>query len=382
MPNYPNVDTLSELIRKQSFYNSGGEEPGTTTADRFNQGVKLIGGVGDIVSNTINNVLAIKKANLERQKLKADINEKLQGQTPMRDLTMPLNPQTMRIDENTTPEQRAEQDKIYAAREAMGTGTLDQAKEMSEIEKNLRERQLNPMKSGVHRFVDRKTGKILQEIPSTPGTGDTTTLIGEGSGGGDVTVASRLRQEFINRPEVKDFVTVNTSIKSMDSLLKNALQGNKQNQLALDQALITMFNKLTDPQSVVRESEYARTPENLPMVNRIAGALEKVGQGGAGMTNEDRLALVTGAKIIGNERGNTFNNLRNEYETLSTKYQIDPSLITGTLKPFNPYQYENEGQKELDKLRSQSSPEELNFIDSLQGTPDQKLAEIKRRMKQ
>ena len=95
-----------------------------------------------------------------------------------------------------------------------------------------------------------------------------------------------------------------------------------------------MYNKLTDPNSVVRESEYARTPQNLPMVNRILGAIQKVQQGGAGMTKEDREALVLGAKIIANERGGAFQERRNSYTNQALDAGIDPFRVTGTLPPF------------------------------------------------
>lgn len=140
--------------------------------------------------------------------------------------------------------------------------------------------------------------------------------------------STKLRQEFINRPEVKDYVTVGTSVESMDSLLNNAMQGNIQNATALDQALITMYNKLTDPQSVVRESEYARTPENLPVVNQMLGAIQKIQSGGAGLTNSDRQALVLGAKIIANQRGKTYNKTLAEYQGLANNYDMDIDLIT------------------------------------------------------
>lgn len=149
--------------------------------------------------------------------------------------------------------------------------------------------------------------------------------------------SSQLRKEFIGLPEVKDFVEVNTSVKSMDALLGSALSGDKKNQLALDQGLITMYNKMIDPSSVVRESEYARTAENLPFVNRISGAISKVQQGGAGLTNEDREALVLGAKIIANERGKVFSERRSEYSRLAGDMKFDPKSITGTIQDFKEF---------------------------------------------
>jgi len=147
---------------------------------------------------------------------------------------------------------------------------------------------------------------------------------------------TKLRQEFINRPEVKDYVTVSTNVRAMEGLLDKAVSsGNKENLVAVDQGLITMYNKLTDPQSVVRESEYARTPGNLPVVNRIYGAITKVQQGGAGLTNEDRKALVLGANIILKERGQTYNNALGEYTDLSSKYGLDSSMVTRGMKPYS-----------------------------------------------
>ena len=147
--------------------------------------------------------------------------------------------------------------------------------------------------------------------------------------------ATKLRTEFINRPEVKDFVTVNTNVGAMEKLLDVALKDNdKKNFVAIDQGIITMYNKLTDPQSVVRESEYARTPENLPMVNRISGAIGKVQAGGAGLTNDDRKALVEGAKIILKERANPYNSALTEYEDLANQYGLNPSMVTRNMKPY------------------------------------------------
>ncbi len=148
---------------------------------------------------------------------------------------------------------------------------------------------------------------------------------------------NRIRKEFIDRPEVKDYVTVSTNVNAMDSLLKKGLAGDVKNKVALDQGLITMYNKLTDPQSVVRESEYARTPSNLPIINAITGAIQKVQAGGAGLTDADRAALVQGAKIIANERGNTYNNTMAEYQMIAEGSGLDSNMITRGMKEHTPY---------------------------------------------
>lgn len=168
--------------------------------------------------------------------------------------------------------------------------------------------------------------------------------------------ATKLRQEFINRNEVKDYVTVSTNVRAMEGLLEKALTDkSKDNYVAVDQGLITMYNKLTDPQSVVRESEYARTPENLPVVNRITGAIDKLKKGGAGLTNDDRKALVEGAKIILKERGAQYNTALNEYTDLATQYALDPSLVTRGMKPH-------------EEMRTFNTPEEADASGLPKGT--------------
>ena len=55
---------------------------------------------------------------------------------------------------------------------------------------------------------------------------------------------------------------------------------------AQSQAVIIGFNKLIDPTSVVRESEYARTPEGQSLWNNLRGRYLQLTQGGAGLTAE------------------------------------------------------------------------------------------------
>lgn len=150
--------------------------------------------------------------------------------------------------------------------------------------------------------------------------------------------AGNLRQEFIKRPEVEDFKKINAQVKSMDSLLERAMAGDLHGRNFLDQSLITIFNKINDPGSVVRESEYARTPEGLALSNRLSGAVEKIAQGGAGLTDQDRVDLVSAAKIIANSRGNSYAETRSGYVDLANKMTLDPSLITATMPEFSPYE--------------------------------------------
>jgi hypothetical protein len=67
----------------------------------------------------------------------------------------------------------------------------------------------------------------------------------------------------------------------MDSGMKAARAGDMN---AGSQAVLVTFQKFLDPTSVVRESEYARSGAGQSMANQVRGYVDKLEQGGAGMT--------------------------------------------------------------------------------------------------
>jgi len=60
---------------------------------------------------------------------------------------------------------------------------------------------------------------------------------------------------------------------------------NKKNRSLQTQAIITSFNKILDPTSVVRESEYDRTSAGQSLLQRLEGKVNNIAQGGAGVTD-------------------------------------------------------------------------------------------------
>jgi hypothetical protein len=167
-----NVQGLSEMLRELAYYQGGGRPEGGRDIDKVNSifGTveKGVTGYQDIIKN----VLANKKAEL------ANKEEQLK-QTPVRDVRMPLSPELMRRDTNTSPEMIKAQDEYYAQRDAMGDVTIGQDKTLAETEALRREKQTTAQKSGTTRIYDKKTGKILREIPSSLGTGDQWIPVGE-----------------------------------------------------------------------------------------------------------------------------------------------------------------------------------------------------------
>lgn len=135
---------LADMIQKLSFYQNGGQDPGTTNADHFNQGFGM-------VNNIVSSVLAQKKAMLENKKATAEI-PKIEADT------LHTGAETKKLD--------------------IGNQTLNESN-LSEI--GLKKAQAGALNNkgggGVHRLVSKSTGKVIAEYPGSPGSSDTFTLI-------------------------------------------------------------------------------------------------------------------------------------------------------------------------------------------------------------
>lgn len=152
----------------------------------------------------------------------------------------------------------------------------------------------------------------------------------------NIKISTGLRKEFTSNPQVKEFREIDTKVRALDSLLEQAQSGNFKTTNALDQALITMFNKVTDPGSVVRESEFARIPENLPWKSRAETLLRKPIEGQI-LTQQDRKDLVLAAKVIANEMGSSFNREFGRFQGLARDLEVKESRVLGGIKPFKPF---------------------------------------------
>jgi plasmid stabilization system protein ParE len=77
-------------------------------------------------------------------------------------------------------------------------------------------------------------------------------------------------------------------LEQMETGLRAAkAAGTDENINAASQAILVTFQKILDPTSVVRESEYARSGTGLSLIGRMEGAVDKIKQGGAGVPVED-----------------------------------------------------------------------------------------------
>lgn len=107
-------------------------------------------------------------------------------------------------------------------------------------------------------------------------------------GGSEFKNIQAFRKEIAANPVIKQFADVSQYKQRIDSALEEAKSTN--NFVAVDQTLISAFNRLNEPDSVTMVSEYARTSADAPLINRIKANINRITEGGR-LTNEERTAL-------------------------------------------------------------------------------------------
>ena len=103
------------------------------------------------------------------------------------------------------------------------------------------------------------------------------------------------------------------------------------------QAIGVTFQKILDPISVVRESEFARTAAGQSMLDRAQGAMEKLTAGGIGVTVDDLQQFVDLADdIVQQAVGGRLQSERQRISRVADHFGIEQSLIFEDYDLFNP----------------------------------------------
>jgi len=199
------------------------------------------------------------------------------------------------------------------------------------------ESKLNKLTSGTE-GGQSELGKLIAERDSLP-VGDPAikfyndkikkiTSLDEGKTNSDLSYKDvvDLQAKFQAVPEVKEFVTISTQVKRAEEAILEARTG-KGSMNAVDQSLITLMNKILDPTSVVRESEYARTPEGMSALERMKGWAGKISAGGAGLSSQERESLYTMINKFYSVSEKMYNDQVNYYTDLAKRKGVDPADV-------------------------------------------------------
>lgn len=141
--------------------------------------------------------------------------------------------------------------------------------------------------------------------------------------------ATVLRKEFNAEQMYKNYNIIKVGYANMQKAYELSLKPDMESRVASDQILGVTIQKLLDPTSVVRESEYARTPEGIALMHRLEGFQAKLQKGGMGLTDADRKALVDGAKMLLDSSSTMVNSHISRYADLSVASDVDPELVIG-----------------------------------------------------
>lgn len=137
---------------------------------------------------------------------------------------------------------------------------------------------------------------------------------------------SSLRKEFTGLAPVKNATEINRQYNNVYSLYSQYIAG-KIGKNAFDQALITTLNKVLDPTSVVRESEFDRTAAGQAIWDKLAGYQQKLSKGGSGLTDENRADLVNALTIMKQANDNELKRVTQDYTDLAIRNNINPADI-------------------------------------------------------
>lgn len=138
------------------------------------------------------------------------------------------------------------------------------------------------------------------------------------------------RNDFDSKPIIKDTNEINSAISRMDSVWSNYQKNRSKKTLnALDQALVITFNKMLDPGSVVRESEFARTPQGQAILSRAEGFLDQLQAGGVGLTDLEREDILNTAKQLSEGQKSEARKVTQQFVREAEILGIDPKRIVG-----------------------------------------------------
>jgi hypothetical protein len=118
------------------------------------------------------------------------------------------------------------------------------------------------------------------------------------------------------------------------SMMRTAIERFDADPNAASQAVLSTFNKILDPQSVVRESEYARSAQGLSLIDRIKGFAERLQKGGAGVPKTQLQSMASMAEEFVKNSKDATGGLRKRLSSTADRYNIPHDLIfTDTTLP-------------------------------------------------
>ncbi len=148
--------------------------------------------------------------------------------------------------------------------------------------------------------------------PNTPNTKDDSRIFAK---------ADKLRDEF--NAQSKEFITVNDSYNVVQETARNP-------SAAGDLSLIFAYMKMLDPNSVVREQEFANAQNAAGVPDRVRNAYNKA-LNGERLNPDQRKDFISQAAGVYNTRKQRQDSVTKRYSEIATRNQVNPQDVVGDL---------------------------------------------------
>ena len=115
----------------------------------------------------------------------------------------------------------------------------------------------------------------------------------------------------------------------LDSTWNRLESGEAKDLNATSQAIVTTFNKILDPLSVVREAEYDRTSQGQALIEAIQGKLAAIKVGGPGLTKASLKELVDLGDQYARNATNFINDTQANARAEAEFFGLNPDFVVG-----------------------------------------------------
>lgn len=137
-----------------------------------------------------------------------------------------------------------------------------------------------------------------------------------------------LRNDFI-----RETSSAREAVRQLE-LMKSSLQAVKAGAAAPgSQGVLVTFQKILDPTSVVRESEYARSASGLSLLSRLEGSWMRIKEGGAGVPVSELENFVALAEQFARNQARFAGEAKAQIDAIADRYGLDKALITREVGP-------------------------------------------------
>lgn len=132
-------------------------------------------------------------------------------------------------------------------------------------------------------------------------------------------------------------VATTREIRRQATMMEAGMDAARRGDLAAgSQAVLVTFQKILDPTSVVRESEYARSASGQALMSRIEGAATRLAQGGAGVPLAELQKFADLANAFVSNAAENEGEVRQHYVDMANEFGLNPDLVVGRQAPTEP----------------------------------------------